>query len=109
MPAVSEVVNDESARQAAANRRLRSLGVILWPSFLTAGVATMVFFANVDPQTLRYETLPDWEIGRKLGYTLGFLMFWAVCAASSALSVWLFSPARRRVKADREGNKEADE
>ncbi|WP_018716912.1 hypothetical protein [Arhodomonas aquaeolei] len=93
-------MSDASATQAASSR-LRWLGAILWPSFLTAGVATMVFFANVDPETLRYETLPDWEIGRKLGYTLGFFMFWAVCAASSALSVWLFSPARRAAKAGR--------
>lgn len=101
-------MSEESARQAA-NSRLRWLGATLWPSFLVAGIATMVFFANVDPETLRYETLPNWEIGRKLGYTLGFFMFWAVCAASSALSVWLFSPARKAGKAGRQESREADE
>ena len=70
--------------------RLRLLGSVLWPSFLTAGVATMVFFANIDPETLRSQTLPDWDISRQAGYTIGFLMFWAVTAASSLLSVFLF-------------------
>lgn len=71
-------------------RLIRVLGAVLWPSFLTAGVATMVFFANIDPTTLRAQTLPDMEISRQAGYTIGFLMFWAVCAASSGLSLFLF-------------------
>ena len=71
-------------------RRLRLLGAVLWPSFLTAGAATMVFFANIDPETLRTQTLPDWEISRMAGYTIGFFMFWAVTLASSLLSVFLF-------------------
>ena len=29
------------------------IGAILWPSFFAAGVATMVFFAFVDPLALR--------------------------------------------------------
>ena len=69
---------------------IRVLGAVLWPSFLTAGVATMVFFASIDPATLRAQTLPDWEISREAGYTIGFLMFWAVCSASSALTLYLF-------------------
>lgn len=76
--------------------RLRLLGAVLWPSFLTAGVATMVFFANIDPETLRSQTLPDWQISRQAGYTIGFFMFWAVTAASSLLSVFLFRTPPQR-------------
>ena len=36
------------------------------------GVATMVFFAYVDPLQLRDMTFPDLPISRMLGYTLGF-------------------------------------
>ena len=75
---------------------IRVLGAVLWPSFLTAGLATMVFFANIDPATLRAQTLPDIEISRQAGYTVGFLMFWIVCGASSALSLLLFSPESPR-------------
>ena len=80
----------------AGRRRLRLLGAVLWPSFLTAGVATMVFFANIDPETLRSQTLPDWDITRRAGYTIGFFMFWAVTVASSLLSVFLFGTAPHR-------------
>lgn len=71
------------------------LGAILWPSFFAAGVATMVFFAFVDPLALRDLTFPAWELQRELGYTLGFFMFW-VCTASSSLFTWiLLRPASR--------------
>ncbi len=71
------------------------LGAILWPSFLAAGVATMVFFAFVDPIELRDITLPGIEITRSMGYSIGFFMFWAVTAASSAVTWWLLRPPSR--------------
>ncbi|MBA1146865.1 hypothetical protein H0Z60_07300 [Ectothiorhodospiraceae bacterium WFHF3C12] len=77
----------------------RLLAAVLWPSFLAAAVATFVFFANIDPESLRAATFPEWEIGRRTGYTIGFFMFWAVTAFSSALTLFLFrpvAPARRR-------------
>lgn len=71
------------------------VGAILWPSFFAAGVATMVFFAHVDPLELRDMTFPGLEIGRGAGYTLGFFVFWA-CTASSSLFTWiLLRPASR--------------
>lgn len=38
------------------------VGAILWPSFFAAGVATMVFFALIDPMQLRDMTFPDVSI-----------------------------------------------
>ncbi|HBD21063.1 MAG TPA: hypothetical protein DC063_13945, partial [Arenimonas sp.] len=61
---------------------------MLWPSFFAAGVATMVFFAFVDPLLLRDMTFPDIEVSRGVGYTIGFFMFWA-CTASSSLFTWI--------------------
>ena len=43
------------------------IGAILWPSFFAAGVATMVFFAFVDPLALRDLTFPNLRITRELG------------------------------------------
>lgn len=77
----------------------RLLGAVLWPSFLVAAAATFVFFANIDPETLRSATFPSWEIGRRMGYTIGFFMFWGWAALSSALTLILYRPvarARRR-------------
>ncbi len=71
------------------------LGAILWPSFFSAGVATMVCFAHVDPLALRDITFPDLAIGREAGYTLGFFLFWMATGASSLFTWWLLRPASR--------------
>jgi hypothetical protein len=72
------------------------LGAILWPSFFAAGVMTMVFFAFVDPLDLRDITFPAHvEIGRGLGYSICFFMFWAATASSSLFTWILLRPASR--------------
>lgn len=71
------------------------VGAILWPSFFAAGVATMVFFAFIDPLELRDISFVDWDISRELGYTIGFFMFWLATAASSLFTWILLRPASR--------------
>ncbi len=71
------------------------VGAILWPSFFAAGVATMVFFAFVDPLQLRDATFPSLSITRELGYTLGFFMFWLGTASSSLFTWILLRPSSR--------------
>ena len=71
------------------------IGAILWPSFFAACVATMVFFAFVDPLALRDMTFPNIEISRGLGYTLGFFMFWLATASSSLFTWILLRPSSR--------------
>ena len=71
------------------------LGAILWPSFFAAGVATMVFFAFVDPLELRDITLPQWPVTREVGYTIGFFMFWLATASASLFTWILLRPAAR--------------
>jgi hypothetical protein len=71
------------------------IGAILWPSFFAAGVATMVFFAFVDPLALRDMTFPHIEISRGLGYSIGFFMFWLATASSSLFTWILLRPASR--------------
>ena len=71
------------------------LGAILWPSFFAAGVATMVFFAFVDPLALRDMTVPAVELTRSMGYSIGFFMFWLATAASSLFTWLLLRPASR--------------
>lgn len=74
------------------------LGAILWPSFLAAGIATMVCFAYVDPVELHAISFPGWRLSRTAGYTIGFFMFWAVTAASS-LGTWLLLRSAARINA----------
>ena len=67
---------------------VQRVGAILWPSFFAAGVATMVFFAVVDPVELRDMTFPQVPVTRSVGYTIGFFTFW-LATASSSLFTWL--------------------
>jgi hypothetical protein len=61
---------------------------ILWPSFLVAAVAEMAFFALFDPGELSFFGQPL-ELSRTAVYSIGFFLFWAFAAASSALSLSL--------------------
>ena len=69
--------------------RRRDVFVIGWASFLCAAVATMVFFAFVDPLALADITEPPLPVDRMGGYALGFFLFWLFAAASAALTVYL--------------------
>lgn len=82
--AVSAPPVADNAQRGWAQR----LGAILWPSFFAAGVATMVFFAFVDPLALAEISFPDHAISREFGYSIGFFMFWA-CTMSSSLFTWI--------------------
>jgi len=71
------------------------VGAILWPSFFAAGVATMVFFAFLDPLVLRDMTFPEMPLTRGLGYSSGFFMFWLATASASLFTWILLRPASR--------------
>ncbi len=76
-------------------RRQRDIAYILWISFLTAAVATMVFFASVDPEVLSGNNTLGWEITRDAGYALGFFGFWLLTASTAALVVMLVRTEHR--------------
>lgn len=59
----------------------------LWPSFMVAIAATGLFFSAFDPQRL-YPFDVDVGISTQGAYTIGFFVFWILCAASSAITVY---------------------
>lgn len=66
----------------------RRLIWILWPSFIVAGVAEVLFFTVFDPMEL---PIP-WKgasLSRLDVYSVGFLLFWILAAASSAFTCFL--------------------
>ncbi len=73
----------------------QKVGAVLWPSFFAACVATMVFFAFVDPLQLRDITFPGVEISREAGYSIAFFMFWLATASSSLFTWILLRPSSR--------------
>ena len=64
---------------------------VLWPSFLMATVASGLFFSMFNPEDV-------YVFGFELThapmgvYTIGFLLFWTLCAASSWLTYLLVRP-----------------
>jgi hypothetical protein len=65
--------------------------LILWPSFLMAGVLEMLVFAVVDPGSLHWFGADPIDWSRSAVYSVTFLIFWAVIALSSAITALLES------------------
>lgn len=71
-----------------SNSLAQRLGWVLWPSFLVACAAELLFFALFDPTDLHLFGVPI-EAARMPVYTIGFFAFWLIGAVSSALTVFL--------------------
>jgi len=70
---------------------IQKLIAILWPSFLTAGLATILFFTAFDPQLLILLSGYG-EISRLGGYTIGFFLFWFLTASTCVLTCYFQRP-----------------
>ncbi|MCP4469354.1 MAG: hypothetical protein GY815_01490 [Gammaproteobacteria bacterium] len=55
---------------------------VLWPSFLTAIVATGIFFSAFNPLDLAPFNL-DIDISPLAAYSIGFFIFWMLATVSS--------------------------
>ena len=68
---------------------------VMWPSFLTASAATIVFFTLFDPLELsRIADVPG--LTRTGGYTIGFFAFWVLTSISSSLTCYFRRPCPPR-------------
>ena len=78
------------------NKRTQlDVGVVVWASFLTACVATMVCFAFIDPVLVGHDDAPPpWARDRMTGYAVGFFFFWLSCALASAFTAFLVETRR---------------
>ncbi len=65
----------------------RSLMLILWPSFLMAGVASAFVFALIDPLDIAIFGYVRPE--RDVLYAVGFFFFWLIAALSSLLTLYM--------------------
>ncbi len=78
-------------RSPARIPRIQTVIAILWPSFLTSALATIVFFTLFDPVLLaNMAGLPP--VSHLGGYTLGFFAFWLLTASTSALTCYFQQP-----------------
>jgi len=73
--------------------RVQRVISVLWPSFLTAGLATTLFFTAFDPVDLSMQ-LGGFEISRLAGYSIGFFLFWLLTATSCGLTCFFQKPCK---------------
>jgi len=60
---------------------------VLWPSFIVAGIAEIVFFTVINPQELYLLGKPV-NFSEIATYSIGFFAFWLICAASSLTTLF---------------------
>jgi hypothetical protein len=83
-------VNPDPFPSTPRARRGWLIGTVLWPSLLAACLASLLFFAAVDPLLLRDAGPQLFDgLSREGGYALGFFFFWFIAACASALSLYL--------------------
>ncbi|MBT8087258.1 MAG: hypothetical protein KJO46_04450 [Gammaproteobacteria bacterium] len=88
---------DEEYRGAKQwSRNKQAVFTVVWISFLTAAVSTMLFFALFDPSDLGQMLDLNSNLSRDAGYAAGFFFFWIICAACAGLTAFLIRTAPRR-------------
>jgi hypothetical protein len=82
-------------RSRVGGSRGLDVALVLWPSFLAACFASLLFFAAVDPEQLR-DAGPHLfaNLDREAGYALGFFFFWLIGAIAAGVSVYMIRSAR---------------
>jgi len=76
------------------------LMLIMWPSFLMAGVASAIVFALIDPLDVAIFGYIRPE--REILYAIGFFFFWLIAAMSSVLSLYLMPVQLAHKQSDNE-------
>lgn len=71
--------------------KIQQVVSIFWPSFLTAGLATILFFVAFDPHLIMLVSGYG-DISRLGGYTMGFFLFWILTSTSCALTCYFRQP-----------------
>lgn len=61
---------------------------ILWPSFITAGIATVLFTTAFDPAVI----FMDYDMSRLGIYTICFFLFWLLGAITAAATCYFLKP-----------------
>ena len=72
---------------------------VLWPSFLTAGVATILFFTAFDPQLVMLASGFE-PISRLGGYTVGFFLFWLLTSSTGVLTCYFQRPCHEPTESE---------
>ena len=81
--------NKNQAMPEPRKTLLIAVGISVWVSFLSAGVATVLFFSAFDPSVISEVATFPMTLDRSSGYSIGFLLFWALLFANSLIAILL--------------------
>ena len=95
------MINEEYRGAQQWSRNKQAAFTVVWISFLSAAVATMVFFAIFDPADLAHLIDDSLDLGHDLGYAVGFFFFWVLCTLCSGVTAFLVRTAPKRDKKHR--------
>lgn len=83
--------NSEDPQDKQKIPMIQHVASILWPSFITAGIANSLFFTFFDPTDLLYAGgyPPMTNIAV---YSIGFFMFWLLTCCSCFITSYFLKP-----------------
>ncbi|MGW8309596.1 MAG: hypothetical protein ACWGNB_00915 [Thiogranum sp.] len=87
--------NQSSGTDTKGIPTIQRVIAVFWPSFLTAGLATALFFTAFDPLDLA-ALLGYPDISRTGVYSIGFFMFWLLTSSTCGLTCYFQRPCNRR-------------
>lgn len=90
------MISEEYRGAKQWGRDKQAVFTVVWISFLSAAIGTMVFFALFDPVDLSGIFDESLDIGRDAGYAVGFFFFWMLCAICSGVTAFLVRTAPKR-------------
>ena len=74
--------------------KIQRIVAVLWPSFLTSGVAMIIFYWIFSPEELFPELIAS-GVGNMAIYSVTFLFLWATTLTSCLLSCYFLRPCNR--------------
>ena len=78
---------------------------VLWPSFITAGIATVLFTTAFDPAII----FVDFDISRLGIYTISFFVFWLFGAVTAMATCYFLKPCEAIRQAREQAKQQSDE
>lgn len=84
---------------------IQRMVAVLWPSFITAGIATVLFTTAFDPAVI----FIDYDMSRLGMYTISFFLFWSFGAITATATCYFLKPCEainkiRKAAAEKSSN-----
>ena len=87
----TEETEDDSTKNKYDLPLVQRIASILWPSFITAGIANSFFFTFFEPDALLYAAGYS-SMSNIAVYSIGFFMFWLLTSSSCVMTSYFMKP-----------------